>query len=172
MLLKVADLGNLPGNWCCDQPADDPVGAFSECPPSRKFGTFFQSDEPVAGTPDPRYFEQPGRNFSEVLLQFPTSQDAIACMSALRGEPITPSSERRVLSFPTLRDETVALTARAGDKDVHLVEVRRSNVILHIGADADDRTLSYVQTALTKLDRVLAQTPAAAPPPTAQSPSQ
>jgi hypothetical protein len=163
MLLVVEDLASLPGSWCCDtvgplrNSPDDKSSPLPECSQG-KLGWIwdsFVSDEPQApgtGLIDGTW------DFSETILEFRRSGDAAQCMDARREAITEQGSDKTLLSFPVLGDETVALTVHATPSRsdiVHLVAVRRENLVLLIGASADDRTLSYVTIALAKIDRLL-----------------
>jgi hypothetical protein len=163
MLPRVGDLVSLPSTWCCDLTPVAANLASGACPriQSRSISTSFQSDEPWAPKTDvPGVTPFGNRHFAETIFEYSTAQDASQCMSALRQLMRTPGSDRTALSFPALGDETVASTLQAlPTRQTHAVDVRRGNLILHIGADDDDRTLSYVTVALAKLDRLLPSVP-------------
>jgi hypothetical protein len=111
------------------------------------------------------------RNFAETMIEFSTSREASQCMSTLRQMS---GGDKTPLSLPALGDETVAYTLQAVESipkaRLHLVFVRRGNIILLIGGPDDDRTLSYVTVALAKFDRVLASATPTSPLATTSTP--
>jgi len=178
MLLRVADLASLPGTWCCDLGTPIAGGprnsGLAECTEGKvgSLGDDFVSDEPQAPGTGVNDFGK--REFAETLFEFLTSRDASQCMSAERQRMTKLGGEYTPLSFPTLGDEAVAVTDQAitsiPKARLHLVLVRRGNILLLIGGAADDRTLSYVTVALAKVDRVLASATPASPLTTTSTP--